>query len=59
MNDLFGGTLPEDNSHLGRARNIRAQGYGQSYEKKMAYAQAYAAVIQKAGITAYAQGRLD
>lgn len=39
--------------------NIRASGYGQSYEKKMAYAQGYAAVLKEAGITAYAEGRLD
>jgi hypothetical protein len=39
--------------------NIRVSGYGQSYERKMAYAQAYAAVLQEAGVTAYAEGRLD
>lgn len=39
--------------------NIRASGYGQSYEKKLAYAQGYAAVLTEAGITAYAEGRLD
>lgn len=39
--------------------NIRATVGGQSYEIKMAYAQAYAAVLQEAGITAYAEGRLD
>ena len=39
--------------------NIRATVGGQSYELKMAYAQAYAAVLQEAGITAYAEGRLD
>jgi hypothetical protein len=39
--------------------NIRAAVQGQSYELKMAYAQAYAAVLQEAGITAYAEGRLD
>lgn len=39
--------------------NIRATVGGQSYEVKMAYAQAYAAVLQEAGITAYAEGRLD
>lgn len=39
--------------------NIRASGYGQSYEKKLAYAQGYAAVLKEAGITAYAEGRLD
>lgn len=31
----------------------------QSYEKKMAFAEAFAAVLEKYGITAYAQGRLD
>lgn len=39
--------------------NIRVSGYGQSYERKMAYAQAYAAVLKEAGVTAYAEGRLD
>jgi hypothetical protein len=39
--------------------NIRATTGGQSYEVKMAYAQAYAAVLNEAGITAYAEGRLD
>jgi hypothetical protein len=33
--------------------------YGQSYERKIAYADAYAAVLKQAGITAYAGGRLD
>lgn len=31
----------------------------QSYEKKMAYARAYAKALQDAGINAYASGRLD
>ena len=39
--------------------NIRVTVGGQSYEIKTAYAQAYAAVLQEAGITAYAEGRLD
>lgn len=39
--------------------NIRAAVQGQSYELKMAYAQAYAAVLRENGITAYAEGRLD
>ncbi len=38
---------------------IRANVGGQSYETKMAYAQAYAAVLREHGITAYPQGRLD
>lgn len=32
---------------------------GQAYERKIAYAGAYAEVLNAAGITAYAQGRLD
>jgi hypothetical protein len=33
--------------------------YGQSYEKKLAYAQGMAGVFEDAGFRAYAQGRLD
>lgn len=33
--------------------------YGQSYEKKMAHANAFAGALQEAGIRAYAMGRLD
>jgi hypothetical protein len=39
--------------------NYRVYGYGQSYEKKSAFADAFAAVLSEAGITAYAEGRLD
>lgn len=34
-------------------------GFGQSYERKMAFAYAFAAVLDEAGIKAYAEGRLD
>lgn len=50
----------------GRARpayqgglQIWVSGYGQSYERKMAYAGAYARVLTEAGFKAYAGGRLD
>jgi hypothetical protein len=33
--------------------------YGQSYERKLAYARAYAEVLTEAGIKAYGTGRLD
>lgn len=33
--------------------------YGQSYERKYAYAHAFAEVLQEAGVKAYAGGRLD
>lgn len=33
--------------------------FNQSYERKMAYARAFANVLQGAGFTAYANGRLD
>jgi len=33
--------------------------FGQSYERKMAYAGAFAEVLRKHGITAHANGRLD
>ena len=34
-------------------------GYGQSYEKKLAYAAAFAGVLSEAGIKALSMGRLD
>ena len=34
-------------------------GYGQSYERKLAYARAFAGVLVQGGIKAYASGRLD
>lgn len=40
--------------------NIWVSGYGQSYERKMAYARAFAGVLQAEGVErAYASGRLD
>jgi hypothetical protein len=40
--------------------NIWVSGFGQSYERKMAYAQAFAAVLREHGVEkAYASGRLD
>ena len=33
--------------------------FGQSYERKMAYARAFAKVLSEAGIKAYASGRVD
>lgn len=38
---------------------VSVGGYGQSYEKKMAHASAFANVLQEAGIRAYSMGRLD
>lgn len=38
---------------------VWVSGYGQSYERKMAYAAAFAQVLQEAGIKAYSMGRLD
>lgn len=38
---------------------IWVSGYGQSYERKMAYAEAYSKVMRANGIDAYADGRLD
>jgi hypothetical protein len=37
----------------------RVHGYGQSMEKKEAYAQAFAAVLREAGVNAYAESRMD
>lgn len=34
-------------------------GYGQSYTRKVAFAEAFAATLRDAGIDAYAEGRLD
>ena len=34
-------------------------GFGQSYERKMAFARAYAKTLGEAGISAHAGGRLD
>jgi hypothetical protein len=39
--------------------NIWVGAYGQSYEKKIAYAHAFAAVLRDAGIKAWGAGRLD
>lgn len=39
--------------------SIWVRGFGQSYERKMAYAHAFAQVLEEAGIKAYAEGRLD
>jgi len=38
---------------------IRANGYGQSLQRKEAYAQAFAAVLREGGVTAYAESRMD
>jgi hypothetical protein len=38
---------------------ISVRGFGQSMEQKAAYAGAFAAVLQAAGIKAYAQSRMD
>lgn len=39
--------------------SLWVSGYGQSYEKKSAYAAGFAQVLNEAGIKAYAMGRLD
>jgi hypothetical protein len=43
----------------GGGYNIRCHEFGQSYERKYAYAAAYAGVLKEAGIAAYPEGRLD
>lgn len=43
--------------HGGTAYSVHA--FGQSYERKMAYAYAFAAVLEEAGFNAYVDGRLD
>ena len=39
--------------------NYRVYGYGQSYTRKAAFADAFAGVLSEAGIAAYSEGRLD
>lgn len=39
--------------------DIRVRGFGQSMERKAAYADAYAAVLNEAGIKAYSESRMD
>jgi hypothetical protein len=39
--------------------SVRVFGYGQSYERKSAYASAFAAVLREAGVEAYPMSRLD
>lgn len=46
-------------SHYEGGVNVFVQDYGQSYEKKMTYANAFASVLIEAGIKCYPQGRLD
>lgn len=43
----------------GGGLNIRARGFGQSLTRKEAYAQAFAAVLTDAGISAVAESRMD
>ena len=38
---------------------VWVRGFGQSYEKKCAYAHAYAEILREAGVPAFADGRLD
>lgn len=60
-NTSFGRYLRKQGHTLayGGGINIRAHGFGQSYERKFAYAAAYAGVLEEAGIKAYPEGRLD
>jgi hypothetical protein len=43
----------------GGGLQVWVSGYGQSVTRKEAYAQAFAGVLQEAGVTAYAGSRLD
>lgn len=43
----------------GGGLQVWISGYGQSITRKEAYAQAFAAVLREAGVTAYAGSRLD
>jgi hypothetical protein len=58
----FGRYLKERGARKGYPKgiNLWISAYGQSYERKMAYARAFAAVLQENGVPqAYASGRLD
>ena len=46
-------------AHYPKGLSVWVSEGGQSYERKIAYAHAYAAVLREAGIEAYAGGRLD
>jgi hypothetical protein len=50
--------FPERTSYTGGV-DIWVSGFGQSVQKKEAYAAAFAGVLNAAGITAYADSRLD
>lgn len=39
--------------------SVWVRGFGQSYERKMAYAHAFAEILREAGVQAFAEGRLD
>lgn len=43
----------------GGGLQLRVSGYGQSVTRKEAYAQAFATVLREAGVSAYAESRLD
>jgi hypothetical protein len=43
----------------GGGLQVWVRGYGQSVDRKTAYAQAFAAVLRDAGVKAYAESRLD
>lgn len=47
------------NSDYDKSMKIWVIGYGQSYDRKTAYAGAFAAVLQEHGIRAYSGQRLD
>lgn len=53
------GTVPSTDRAYGGGYNIWVREGGQSYERKMAYASAFARVLNEHGVKAYANGRLD
>ena len=58
----FGRWLRKERGHslaYGGGVSIWVGSFGQSYERKYAYARAFAGVLEEAGIEAYAQSRLD
>lgn len=61
-NTAFGRYMKKNNlawSAYGGGLSMSIHQYNQSYERKTAYARAFAGVLKDAGIDAWAEGRLD
>jgi hypothetical protein len=61
-NSRFANWLKKNNiasTRYGGGVSVWVSEFGQSYQRKMAYAQAFSEVLRKADINAFATGRLD